>query len=399
MKYSERVSQIAPSVTLAITAKAGRLKQEGHDIISFGAGEPDFNTPEHILEAAVRAMYEGKTKYTPASGITELKQAIIQKFKEDNGLEYKLSQIIVSTGAKQSLANTLMAILNEGDEVLMAVPYWVSYPDLVRLAGGVPVLCKGAPVNNYKLTSQILEKYITGKTKAMIINSPNNPSGTVYSRSELEELAQTAKQHDLLIISDEIYEKLIYDGTPHESIAAVSQDAYERTVVVNGVSKAYAMTGWRIGYLAGPEPLVKMMSSLQSHTTSNPCSISQYASLEAIAGDQSFVREMKKEFESRRDLTVELISQIPDVSCIRPEGAFYVMMDIHSLLGRRHKGSQINTALEFSDRLLSEKLTAVVPGEGFGIEGFIRLSYATSKENIQNGMQRIREFIEEFDKE
>lgn len=399
MRYSQRVSQIAPSVTLAITAKAGRLKQEGHDIISFGVGEPDFNTPEHILQAAVKAMYDGKTKYTPASGIAELKQAIIKKFKEDNGLTYGMSQIIVSTGAKQSLANTMMALLNEGDEVLMAVPYWVSYPDLVRLAGGVPILCEGSAQNSYKLTPEILERHVTDKSRAVIINSPNNPSGTVYTRPELEALAETAKAHDLLIISDEIYEKLIYDGTAHESIASVSQDAYERTVVVNGVSKAYAMTGWRIGYLAGPEPLVKMMSSLQSHTTSNPCSISQYASLEAISGDQSFVKEMKKEFESRRDLTMELISQIPEVGCIRPQGAFYVMMDVKALLGRTHKGVKISTALEFSDRLLSEKLTAVVPGEGFGIEGFIRLSYATSKENIRTGLERIRAFVEEFDKE
>lgn len=399
MKYAERVSQITPSVTLQITAKAGQLKQEGKDVIGFGAGEPDFNTPDHIIQAAIKAMYEGKTKYTPTPGINELKQAIVKKFRDDNGLVYEPAQILVSTGAKQSLANAMLALVDDGDEVLMAVPYWVSYPELVKLAGGVPVYLNGSPDNQYKMTPELIEQHITPRSKILIINSPNNPSGTIYSREELAAIAQVCKAHNLIIISDEIYEKLIYGGIKHESIAAVSQDAFDRTIVVNGVSKAYAMTGWRIGYLAGPTGLVKQMSSIQSHMTSNPCSIAQYASLEAIAGDQSFVAEMKDEFEARRDLLVSLIEEIPEVTCIKPEGAFYVMMDVHQLFGRTYKGTLISNAMDFSDQLLSDQLVAVVPGEGFGIEGFIRLSYATSKENIRKGMTRVRDFIAAMHKE
>lgn len=399
MKYAERVSQITPSVTLQITAKAGQLKQEGKDVIGFGAGEPDFNTPDHIIQAAIKAMYEGKTKYTPTPGINELKQAIVKKFRDDNGLVYEPAQILVSTGAKQSLANAMLALVDDGDEVLMAVPYWVSYPELVKLAGGVPVYLNGSPDNQYKMTPELIEQHITPRSKILIINSPNNPSGTIYSREELAAIAQVCKAHNLIIISDEIYEKLIYGGIRHESIAAVSQDAFDRTIVVNGVSKAYAMTGWRIGYLAGPTGLVKQMSSIQSHMTSNPCSIAQYASLEAIAGDQSFVAEMKEEFETRRDLLVSLIEEIPEVTCIKPEGAFYVMMDVHQLFGRTYKGTLISNAMDFSDQLLSDQLVAVVPGEGFGIEGFIRLSYATSKENIRKGMTRVRDFIAAMHKE
>lgn len=399
MKYSERVSQITPSVTLAITAKAGQLKAEGQDVISFGAGEPDFNTPDNIIEAAIKAMHDGKTKYTPTPGINELKTAIVNKFKNDNGLEYTPAQVMVSTGAKQCLANSMLALVDDGDEVIMAVPYWVSYPELVKLAGGVPIMIMGSADNQYKLTPELVEEHISDRTKVMIINSPNNPAGTIYREDELAALAEVAKKHDLMIVSDEIYEELIYGGEAHHSIASVSQDAYERTIVINGVSKAYAMTGWRIGYLAGPADLVKKMSSIQSHMTSNPSSISQYAALEAIAGDQSFVSEMKKEFKARRDLLVEKLETIDDVSCIKPEGAFYVMMDIHKLLGRTYKGKTIETALHFSDQLLSDQLVAVVPGEGFGIEGFVRLSYATSRENIERGMDRVKEFINSMDKE
>lgn len=399
MKYSERISQISPSVTLAITAKAGQLKAEGHDVISFGAGEPDFNTPDNIIEAAIKAMHEGKTKYTPTPGINELKSAIVRKFKNDNNLDYKPSQVMVSTGAKQCLANSMLALVDDGDEVIMAVPYWVSYPELVKLAGGVPIKIMGSADNQYKLTPKLLEEHINERSKVMIINSPNNPAGTIYTKEELAGLAEVAKKHDLMIISDEIYEELIYGNEPHHSIASVSEDAYNRTVVINGVSKAYAMTGWRIGYLAGPEELVKKMSSIQSHMTSNPSSISQYAALEAIAGDQSFVTEMRQEFKARRDLLVEKLEEIADVSCIKPEGAFYVMMDIHKLLGRKYKGQVIETALDFSDKLLSDQLVAVVPGEGFGIEGFVRLSYATSRENIKRGMDRVKEFINSIDKE
>lgn len=398
MKIAQRVSQITPSVTLAITAKAGQLKAEGKDIVSFGAGEPDFNTPQNIIAAAVRAMNEGKTKYTPVPGIPELRTAISEKLKTDNGLYYEPSQILVSTGAKQSLANALLALVDSGDEVLMAVPYWVSYPELVKLADGVPVLIQGDPANQYKLTPELLEAAITPHSTILILNSPNNPTGTIYTREELRALAEVALAHDLIIISDEMYEKLIYDGGEHVSVASLSPAIYDRTITVNGVSKAYAMTGWRIGYLAGPAALVKPMTSIQSHMTSNACSIAQYASLEAIAGDQTFVGEMQKEFEARRDLLVELIGAIPGLDLVRPQGAFYVMMDIRSLIGATHQGQPIRDALDFADRLLTEQLVAVVPGEGFGLPGFVRLSYATSRENIEKGMARIRDFIQTLDR-
>lgn len=398
MKIAQRVSQITPSVTLAITAKAGQLKAEGKDIVSFGAGEPDFNTPENIIAAAARAMNEGKTKYTPVPGIPELRGAICEKLKTDNDLVYDPSQILVSTGAKQSLANALLALVDSGDEVLMAVPYWVSYPELVKLADGVPVLIQGDPANQYKLTAELLEAAITPRSTILILNSPNNPTGTIYTRDELQALAEVALAHDLIIISDEMYEKLIYDGGEHVSVASLSREVYDRTITVNGVSKAYAMTGWRIGYLAGPTALVKPMTSIQSHMTSNACSIAQYASLEAIAGDQAFVGEMQKEFEARRDLLVELIGAIPGLDLIRPQGAFYVMMDIRSLIGARHNGEPIRDALDFADRLLTDQLVAVVPGEGFGLPGFVRLSYATSRENIEKGMTRIRAFIQTLDR-
>ncbi|PKK39311.1 Aspartate aminotransferase [Clostridiaceae bacterium JG1575] len=397
MKYSERVSSIAPSVTLAITAKAGRLKEEGQDVVGFGAGEPDFNTPQHIMDAACTAMKEGKTKYTPASGILPLKEAIARKLKQDNALTYDASQIIVSTGAKQCLANAFLALLNEGDEVLMAAPYWVSYPELVTLAGGRSLFIHGDPTNQYKLTAALIEEHITPKSKVLVLNSPNNPTGTIYSREELMAIAEVCKKHDLFILSDEMYEKLIYGSARHVSIASLSEDAYSRTLTINGVSKAYAMTGWRIGYAAGPAPLIKMMGSVQSHTTSNPCSISQYAALEAIQGPQDSVDSMIQEFSARRDLLVSEIEALDGIECIRPEGAFYVMMDIRSVLGKTYRGRPIANAMDFSDELLSDKLVAVVPGEGFGIEGFVRLSYATSRANIEKGMKRIKAFLQELE--
>ena len=395
MDLSKRVSQIEASVTLAITAKAGKLKEEGKDVVGFGAGEPDFNTPKNILEAAYKAMNDGKTKYTPTSGIVPLKEAIVEKLKKDNNLDYKITQIIVSTGAKQCLADAFEAILNPGDEVLIATPYWVSYPELVKISQGVPVFVNTKKEENYKLSIATLEAATTDKTKVLIINSPNNPTGTIYTREELTEIAEFAKKHDLIIISDEMYEKLIYGDFKHESIASISEDAYNRTITINGVSKAYAMTGWRIGYAAGPEKIIKMMVNLQSHTTSNPSSISQYAALEAIKGDQSFVKEMNKEFAARRDLTVNMIEEA-GLSCIRPDGAFYVMMDVSPLFGKEFKGKKINTSMEFTDALLGEKLVAVVPGEAFGLNEYVRISYATSQERIKTGLNRIREFISEL---
>lgn len=393
MILSKKAMQISPSLTLAITAKAKKMKAEGIDVIGFGAGEPDFNTPKNIQQAAIKAIEQGLTRYTAASGIIELKEAIVDKFKRDNNLTYKTSQIIISTGAKQCLANVFQAILNPGDEVIVGVPYWVSYPELIQLADGVPVFAQSEESNSFKLTVEELQKVVTDKTKAIIINSPNNPTGTVYTRNELEALANFAKEKDLFIISDEIYEELLYGNEGHVSIASLSEDAYNRTIVINGVSKAYAMTGWRIGYAAASEEITKLMSNIQSHTTSNPCSISQYASVEALNGDQSEIENMKKEFKARRDFMVDRINSINNLSCVKPEGAFYVMVNISKLLNKEVEGKVIKDSLTFSDLLLEKEKVAVIPGIAFGVDNFIRLSYATSMENIKNGLDRIEKFV------
>lgn len=393
MKLSNKAMQISPSLTLAITAKAKKMKADGIDVIGFGAGEPDFNTPKNIQEAGIKAIQEGLTRYTAASGIAELKDAIVKKFKADNNLNYKPSQIIISTGAKQCLANALQAILNPGDEVLVGAPYWVSYPELIQLADGKAVFVETREENAFKLTVQALEKASTNKTKAFILNSPNNPTGTVYTKEELVKLAEFAKKNDLLIISDEIYEKLLYGEEGHISIASISEDAYNRTIVINGVSKAYAMTGWRLGYAASSEEITKLMSNIQSHTTSNPCSISQYASVEALNGDQSEVENMKKQFKARRDFMVDRINSINNLSCVKPEGAFYVMVNISKVLGKEFDGKVIKDSLTFSDLLLEKEKVAVIPGIAFGVDNFIRLSYATSMDNIKNGLDRIEKFV------
>lgn len=393
MMLSKKAMQISPSLTLAITAKAKKMKAEGIDVIGFGAGEPDFNTPKNIQQAAIKAIEQGLTRYTAASGIIELKEAIVEKFKKDNNLTYKTSQIIISTGAKQCLANVFQAILNPGDEVIVGVPYWVSYPELIQLADGVPVFAQSEESNSFKLTVEELEKVVTENTKAIIINSPNNPTGTVYTKNELELLANFAKEKDLFIISDEIYEELLYGNEGHISIASLNEDAYNRTIVINGVSKAYAMTGWRIGYAAASEKITSLMSNIQSHTTSNPCSISQYASVEALKGDQSEVENMKKEFKARRDFMVDRINSINNLSCVKPEGAFYVMVNISKVLNKEIEGKVIKDSLTFSDLLLEKEKVAVIPGIAFGVDNFIRLSYATSMENIKNGLDRIEKFV------
>lgn len=393
MILSKKAMEISPSLTLAITAKAKKMKADGIDVIGFGAGEPDFNTPKNIQDAAIKAIQQGLTRYTAASGIVELKEAIIKKLKEDNNLTYKTSQIIISTGAKQCLANIFQAILNPGDEVIVGIPYWVSYPELIQLADGVPVFADSEESNAFKLTVEALEKVVTERTKAIIINSPNNPTGTVYTKGELEALANFAKEKELLIISDEIYEKLLYGEEGHISIASLSEDAYNRTIVINGVSKAYAMTGWRIGYAAASEKITSLMSNIQSHTTSNPCSISQYASVEALNGDQSEVEAMKKEFKARRDFMVDKINSINNLSCVKPEGAFYVMVNISKLLNKEVDGKLIKDSLSFSDLLLEKEKVAVIPGIAFGVDNFIRLSYATSMDNIKNGLDRIERFV------
>ena len=393
MNYSKKAMNITPSITLAITAKAKELKGAGVDVVSFGAGEPDFNTPKNIMEAAIKSMEEGKTKYTPTSGIIELREAICKKLKEDNNLHYNSNQIIVSTGAKQCLADAFMAILNPGDEVIVPIPYWVSYPELIKLADGMPVFVEGKEENDYKYTLESLNKVVNNNTKAIIINSPNNPTGTVYSIEELKEIAEFAKKHDLIIISDEIYEKLIYDGKKHVSVASLSEDAYNRTIVINGFSKSYAMTGWRLGYAAGNAEVIKLMTSVQSHVTSNANSIAQYAGVEALNGPKDEIEKMVGKFEERRNLMIDRIKNITGLSVIRPEGAFYVMINLENYLGKSINENVINNSVDFSRELLEHEKVAVIPGSAFGLDKYIRLSYATSEELILKGLDRIESFL------
>lgn len=393
MNLSYKAKQIEPSVTLEITAKAKEMSKNGIDVIGFGVGEPDFDTPSNIQRAAIGAIEEGKTRYTAASGIVELKQAIAKKFKNDNDIDYSNEQIIISTGAKQCLANAFQAILNEGEEVLVPVPYWVSYPELIKLSGGVPVFVKGEKDSNYKYTIENLENNITNKTKAIIVNSPNNPTGCVYNLKELKMIAEFAKKHNLIIISDEIYEKLIYDDKEHISIASLSSDAYERTIVINGVSKSYAMTGWRIGYAAANKEIISLMSSIQSHTTSNPNSIAQYAALEALEGNQSSLEAMVREFENRRNFMLDRIDKIKGVTCLKAEGAFYIMINVSTFYGKKIKNQVIENSGQFAKALLEEDNVAVIPGMGFGLDEYIRISYATSMSNIEKGLDKIEKFL------
>ena len=393
MELSRKAQRIEASVTLAITAKAKEMKENGIDVISFGAGEPDFNTPANIINAAIKAMEEGNTKYTNVNGILPLREAICKKFKEDNGLIYKPSQIVVSTGAKQSLANAFLAILNPGDEVIVPNPYWVSYPELIRLADGKPVFVESNETSSYKFTKENLEKVVTEKTKAIILNTPNNPTGTIYNKEELIEIAEFAKKYDLIIISDEMYEKLLYDGEKHISIASVSDDAYERTIVINGLSKSYAMTGWRLGYCGATEKIAKLMTNIQSHMTSNVCSITQYAAIEALNGPQDKVKEMIFEFERRRNYMVKTLEKMNNLSIIKPQGAFYIMINIDKCLGKEINGEKIIDSMDFSAKLLEHEKVAVIPGKAFGLDNYVRVSYATSMELIEKGLERINKFI------
>lgn len=393
MNLSKKANSISPSITLEITGKANELKAQGVNVMSFAAGEPDFNTPRNIIEAAIKAMDDGYTKYTKTSGIVELRKAICKKLHQENNLNYSEEQIVVSTGAKQCLANTFLAILNRGDEVILQNPCWVSYTELIKLADGVPVIVNCDENDGYKLSAKNIEKAVTSKTKAILLNSPHNPTGIVYNKNELEEIAQIAKKYNLIIISDEIYEKLIYDGEEHVSIASLSEDAYERTIVINGLSKTYAMTGWRVGYTASSTKLAKVMSSVQSHMTSNVCSISQYAALEALTGPQDSINMMKNAFEERRNFMMKKLKGIDEVSFIKPQGAFYIMVDITYFIGKSINGIKINNSIEFAKILLEEEKVAVIPGAAFGLENFIRLSYATSMEVIEEGLDRIKSFL------
>ena len=393
MNLSKKANSISPSITLEITGKANELKAQGVNVMSFAAGEPDFNTPKNIIEAAIKAMDDGYTKYTKTSGIVELRKAICKKLHQENNLNYSEEQIVVSTGAKQCLANTFLAILNKGDEVILQNPCWVSYTELIKLADGVPVIVNCDENDGYKLSAKNIEKAVTSKTKAILLNSPHNPTGIVYNKNELEEIAQIAKKYNLIIISDEIYEKLIYDGEEHVSIASLSEDAYERTIVINGLSKTYAMTGWRVGYTASSAKLAKIMSSVQSHMTSNVCSISQYAALEALTGPQDSINMMKNAFEERRNFMMKKLEEIDEVSFIKPQGAFYIMVNITYFIGKSINGVKINNSIEFAKMLLEEEKVAVIPGAAVGLEKYIRLSYATSMEVIEEGLDRIKSFL------
>jgi len=393
MNLSKKGLEISPSSTLAIDAKAKKMKAEGLDVIGFGAGEPDFDTPEHIKKVAIAAIEDGFTKYTPASGILELKQAICKKFEKDNGLDYAPAQIVVSNGAKHSLINAFQAICNPGDEIIIPAPYWVSYPEMVKIAGAVPVIIETSEQSGFKFTVEQIKQVLTKKTKALVINSPSNPTGMVYSEEELAEIADLAVERELFVVSDEIYEKLIYDGYKHVSIASLNNKIKEQTVVVNGVSKTYAMTGWRIGYTASNHEIAKIMANIQSHATSNPNSIAQKAAEAAISGEQDIINTMVSAFISRRNYMVKRINAIPGLSCVTPNGAFYVLMNISKLIGKEIEGKKINGSDDFADVLLEKAQVALVPGSGFGIDTHVRLSYATSLSNITEGLNRIENLL------
>lgn len=392
MSISKRAGSITASPTLAITAKAKKMKQEGIDVIDFGAGEPDFNTPSHIKEEAISAINSDFTRYTPAAGILELKKAVCHKLKLENGLEYGPQEVIISCGAKHTLFNAIFALCDPADEVIIPSPYWVSYPEMVKLADALPVFVKTEEGKGFKMSGDDLKRAITEKTKAVIINSPSNPTGAVYEREELEEIAHIAEEHSIYIISDEIYEKLIYQGRSHISLAALSPRVKELTITINGVSKSYAMTGWRIGYGAGPEEVISAMGRIQSHTTSNPTSISQKAAVEAILGSQEEVEMMVREFGQRRDFMVSRLNEIDGVSCSLPMGAFYTFPNVKGLLSKRFDGDVISTSLNMANLLLDAVRVAVVPGGEFGAPGFLRLSYAASIDQIREGLDRLQEF-------
>jgi aspartate aminotransferase len=383
MQLSSRATSLTPSLTLSIDSKAKAMKSEGIDVCSFGAGEPDFDTPEHIKSAAMASLEAGFTKYTPSSGIPELRQAVADKFLLDNGIDYKPSQIIISDGAKHSCYNAILATCQPGDEVIIPAPYWLSYPEMVRLAGADPVFVYTKEEDGWKLTAEEFENAMTPRTKMIILNSPGNPTGAVYTKEELQALANVAAEEEILILSDEIYEKLVYDDSRHISIGSLGQDFYDLTITVNGFSKSYAMTGWRLGYLGAPDPVAKAIDSIQSHSTSNACSFAQKGALAALKGDQQSVIDMRDEFNLRREYMLERFSKMPHISVVRPNGAFYVLVNI-SKLGL--------TSQNFADRLLSKANVAVVPGIAFGDDRTLRFSYATSLDVIKKGMDRFEEF-------
>lgn len=396
-RVSKKMSTISPSLTLAISAKAKAMKAAGESVVSFGVGEPDFNTPEHIIAAAKAALDAGHTKYTPSSGLMPLRKAICEKFKKDNNLDYEPSQIIVSNGAKHSIFNACYALLDEGDEVIIPEPYWLTYPEVVKVCGGVVKALPCKKENKYKFTAEELKAAITPKTKMLIFNSPSNPTGAVYTESEVREIAKVCEDAEIFVLADEIYEKLCYNGVKPFSIAAVSEKMKDLTVTVNGVSKTYAMTGWRIGYLAAPKDVAKAIDSFQSHATSNASSISQYATIEALNAPEAEIAAMVNVFDTRRAKLLSLIDGIDGVSAVEPDGAFYVMLVIGDLFGKSYQGKKITNSIEFADALLDGEKVATVPGVSFGADDCVRLSYALSEEDIEEGLARIKKFVSEME--
>ena len=395
IQVSKKGSLVSASPTLAIDSKFKTMKAEGLDAVGFGTGEPDFDTPDHIKQAAIEALNKGITKYTPASGTMDLKKAIARKLKRENNLEYAPTDIVVSNGAKHSLMNIFTAICDPGDEIIIPTPFWVSYPEMVSMADGVPVFVETTADDGFKVTVDKLDSVLTNRTRAIIINSPSNPTGMVYDKDELLAIAKWAVTHDLYIISDEVYEHLVYDGAQHVSLATFSEEIKEHTIIVNAVSKTYAMTGWRIGYTASNAELAKVMSNIQSHGTSNPNTIAQYAAITALDGSLDAVYEMRTEFIKRRNYMVEKINEIDGVSCLMPKGAFYVMMNMEELVGKKLYGKEIKNSDDFAELFLEKALVAVVPCTGFGAPNYVRWSYATSMESIEKGLDRLKKFLAE----
>lgn len=393
---SKRAEALKPSPTLAISAKEKALKAQGLDIAGFGAGEPDFDTPEHIKQAAIKAINENFTRYTPAAGIDPLKDAVIEKFKRDNNLTYKRDEIIISCGGKHALFNLFQAIFQDGDEVLIPVPFWVSYPPMVELAGATPVLVETEEKEDYQITGSMLKRYLTSRTRGIILNYPSNPAGSIYYRENLEEIGRLAVENNLYIVSDEIYEKLTYDDYNHVGIASMDESFRQRTIICHGVSKTYAMTGWRIGYAAGPVHVIKAMANIQSQSTSNPTSIAQIAAIAALNGPQDSIPIMVNAFRKRRDFLVSELRSIEGTTCYNPKGAFYVFPNFSNVIGRRYKDITIDSSAKLAEVLLEDFHTAVVPGAEFGKEGYIRLSFATSMDVIKKGIERIRQAVSEF---
>ena len=396
LELSKKAAAVRPSSTLAITAKAKELRAQGMDVVGFGAGEPDFRTPQNICDAAIKAINDGFTKYTPASGIIELKEAVCKKFKEFNNLEYSTDQIVISNGGKHSLTNIFTVLINPGDEVIIPAPYWLSYPEIVKLAGGVPVIVTTTKEGEYKLTAQKLEDAITEKTKAVILNTPNNPTGMLYTRDELMAIAKVVVEKDIYVVADEMYENLIYGDLEHISIASLGKEIYDRTITCSGLAKSYAMTGWRIGYTGSSKEIATMMGSVQSHQTSNPNSIAQKAAVEALNGIQDHVEEMNAEFDVRREYMYGKICKMPYVDAIEPMGAFYIFVDATEVLSKSYKGEKVGTVERMAEILIEDYKTAVVPCADFGFPNHWRLSYAIAIEQIKKGLKRIDNFLKDL---